>query len=182
MLSQHRFFIDITILILKHSCKSIAYELQSLQFWANMMTSSNGNFFRVTGHRWIPLTEASDAELWCFLWSVPEQTVEQTIETLVIWAVVVLIMMSLYWLPIFNLENYLFPSDRLLSAIVLVSNLLHVVCWAGGCGVWQGPVPCPLLIAKEGRMYRNTWNYLSKRSSDIHHRSIRHTILSWCWA
>ena len=44
-----------------------------------MMTSSNGNFFRVTGtlfggiftgHRWIPLTKASDAELWCFLWSV----------------------------------------------------------------------------------------------------------------
>ena len=42
-----------------------------------MMTSSNGNIFRVTdplcgeftGHRWIPHTEASDAELWCFLWS-----------------------------------------------------------------------------------------------------------------
>ena len=30
-----------------------------------------------TGHRWIPLTKASDAELWCFLWSAPEQTVEQ---------------------------------------------------------------------------------------------------------
>ena len=42
-----------------------------------MMTSSNGNIFRLTGplcgqfngHRWIPLTKASDAELWCFLWS-----------------------------------------------------------------------------------------------------------------
>ena len=32
-----------------------------------------------TGHRWIPLAEASDAELWCFLWSAPEQTVEQTL-------------------------------------------------------------------------------------------------------
>ena len=39
-----------------------------------MMTSSNGNFFRVTGplcgestgSRWIPSTRASDAELWCF--------------------------------------------------------------------------------------------------------------------
>ena len=37
------------------------------------MTSSNGNIFRVTGplrgkftgHRWIPHTKASDAELWC---------------------------------------------------------------------------------------------------------------------
>ena len=49
-----------------------------------MMTSSNGNFFRVTGplcgeftgHRWIPLTKTSDAELWCFLWPAPERTVE----------------------------------------------------------------------------------------------------------
>ena len=41
--------------------------------------------FRGTGiHRWIPLTKASDAELWCFLWSAAEHTVEQTIETLVI--------------------------------------------------------------------------------------------------
>ena len=24
-------------------------------------------------HMWIPLTKASDAELWCFLWSAPEQ-------------------------------------------------------------------------------------------------------------
>ena len=46
----------------------------------NMMTSSNGNIFRVTGHlcgeftgpRWIPNTKTSDAELWCFLWSTPE--------------------------------------------------------------------------------------------------------------
>ena len=46
----------------------------------NMMTSSNENIFRVTGppcgeftgHCWIPLTKASDAELWCFIWSAPE--------------------------------------------------------------------------------------------------------------
>ena len=45
-----------------------------------MMTSSNGNIFRATGHlcgeftghRWIPRTKASDAELWCLLWSAPE--------------------------------------------------------------------------------------------------------------
>ena len=44
-----------------------------------MMTLSNGNIFRITGllcreftgHRWIPRTKASDAELWSFLWSVP---------------------------------------------------------------------------------------------------------------
>ena len=64
-----------------------------------MMTSSNGNIFRVTGpswgdstgHCWIPLTKAIDAELWCFLWSWPEQTVVQTIKTPVIWDAIVVI-------------------------------------------------------------------------------------------
>ena len=50
------------------------------EIWYRMMTSSNRNFFRVTGllwgeftgHRWIPLTKVSDAELWCFLWSATE--------------------------------------------------------------------------------------------------------------
>ena len=45
-----------------------------------MMTSSNGNIFRITGHLcgefnspwWIHRTKASDAELWCFLWSGSE--------------------------------------------------------------------------------------------------------------
>ena len=49
-----------------------------------MMTSSNGNIFRVTGHlcgeftgpRWLLRTKASDAELWCFLWSASKYTVE----------------------------------------------------------------------------------------------------------
>ena len=68
------------------------------------MTSSIGNIFRVTGplwgestgHRWIPLIKASVAELWCFLWSPPEQTAEQTSETPVIWNAIALIMTSLY--------------------------------------------------------------------------------------
>ena len=45
-----------------------------------MTSSSNGNIFRVpgylcgefTGPRWISRTKASDAELWCFLWSASE--------------------------------------------------------------------------------------------------------------
>ena len=68
-----------------------------------LMTSSNGNIFRVTGllcgeftdHRCIPHTKASDAELWCFLWSTPEPTVEQIIETPVVWGSIVLIITSL---------------------------------------------------------------------------------------
>ena len=65
-----------------HTKSSVEYITNSLA-WAliaYMMTSSNGNVFRVTGHlcgeftgpRWIPHTKASDAELWCFLWSAPE--------------------------------------------------------------------------------------------------------------
>ena len=46
----------------------------------NMMTSTNENIFRITGHLcgeftghlWIPRTKASDAELWYFLWYAPE--------------------------------------------------------------------------------------------------------------
>ena len=38
--------------------------------------------------------KASYAELWCFLWSAPEQTIMQTIETLVIWDTIALIMTS----------------------------------------------------------------------------------------
>ena len=51
-----------------------------------MMTSSNGNIFRVTGHlcgeftgpRWIPHTKASDAELWCLLWSANKRLSKQS--------------------------------------------------------------------------------------------------------
>ena len=72
--------------------------------WSNlhMMTSSNGNIFRVTGpfygefigHR-CPITKGSDAELWCFPWSAPGQTVDQIIETPVIWDAIAPIMTSL---------------------------------------------------------------------------------------
>ena len=59
--------------ILTNLGKTIAFVIRLLV----VMTSSNGNCFCVTGplcgefngHRWIPLTKASDAELWCFLWS-----------------------------------------------------------------------------------------------------------------
>ena len=69
-----------------------------------MMTSWNGTIFRetgplcgeFTGNRGIPLTTASEAELWCFLWSAPEQT----IDTLVISDAIALIMTSLMTKPI----------------------------------------------------------------------------------
>ena len=68
-----------------------------------MGTSSKGSILRVngplrgesTGDQWIPLTKASEAELWYFLWSAPEQMAEQTIETPMIWDAVTFIIMSL---------------------------------------------------------------------------------------
>ena len=64
------------------------------------MTSSNGNVYRVigplcgefTGHRWILLTKASDAEFWYFILSAPVQTIVQIVETSVFWDSIALIM------------------------------------------------------------------------------------------
>ena len=68
-----------------------------------MMMSSNWNILHVTGplceesigDRWVPLTKASDAVHWYFLWLVPEPTIEQIIKTPVIWDAIVFIMTSL---------------------------------------------------------------------------------------
>ena len=56
-------------------------------------TSSNGNIFRVTsplcgeftGHRLIPLTKASDTELWCFVWSASAWTLSKQPPSRPIW-------------------------------------------------------------------------------------------------
>ena len=85
------------------ACNSVSNT--SLRRKCRMMTSSNGNIFRLTGllcgeltgHRWISRTKASDAELWYFLRSASEPTVEQTMETPVIWDAIALIMTSVQW-------------------------------------------------------------------------------------
>ena len=48
-----------------------------------------------TGHWWIPLTKASDADLWCFLWFTFEQTIEWTVDKPVIRDNIALTMKSL---------------------------------------------------------------------------------------
>ena len=122
-----------------------------------IMTSSNGNVFRVTGplwgestgHRWIPLTTASDAERRCFLWSTSEETVEQTIDTPVIWDAIAFIMTSVYCKLL--LPGNLFPCfsnqicDRPLCSINTVTS--HECCGDSNhcnsiiclivCSVWQ---------------------------------------------
>ena len=55
-----------------------------------------------TGHRWFPLTKASNAELCCFLWLAPEQTVEQTIGKPVIWDTIAHIITSLWYYQMYE--------------------------------------------------------------------------------
>ena len=55
--------------------KQLSKQSWGWSWWRHQMKT----FFRVTGplcreftgHRWFPLTKASDAELWCFVWSAP---------------------------------------------------------------------------------------------------------------
>ena len=61
---------------LPHENYGAWYHDTLISWWRHQMKT----FSRVTGHlcgeftgpRWIPRTKASDAELWCFLWSAPE--------------------------------------------------------------------------------------------------------------
>ena len=70
---------------------------------SRMMTSSNGRIFRVTGllcgeFTGSPVNSPRKGQwrgVWCFLWSAPEPTMEQTMETPVIWDAIALIMTSL---------------------------------------------------------------------------------------
>ena len=68
------------------------HQMEILSAWLALCEGGGGG--GCTGHRWIPLTKASDTELWCFLWSTPEQTVEQTIEMPAIWDAII---PSLWW-------------------------------------------------------------------------------------
>ena len=62
--------------------------------WRHQMETFPRYWPLVRGIHRSTLTKACDAELWCFLWSAPEQTVEQMIETPVIWDAITFIMVS----------------------------------------------------------------------------------------
>ena len=63
-------------------------------WWHYKMIMFSASLAFVTGG--FPSQKANNADLWCFLWSAPEQTVEQTFETPVIWDDITLIITSLY--------------------------------------------------------------------------------------
>ena len=72
-----------------------------------------------TVHRWIPRIKASDAELWCLLWSAPKPTVEQLMETPVIWEAIALIMTSLECRVLAHQERYWIPIILHLSLLIV---------------------------------------------------------------
>ena len=50
------------------------FDSRTLAWWGHQMETFSVLLAlcgKITGHRWIPLTKASDAELWCFLSSAP---------------------------------------------------------------------------------------------------------------
>ena len=109
----------------------------------DMMTSSNGNISSVTGplwgestgHRWILLTKTDDAELWCFLWYVPEQTVVQTTETPVVWGAIALSMTSLEWIRINDHNSLMLVILQVYFTLYSVNNILNLKSWE-----WMWPV------------------------------------------
>ena len=79
LLSRHPNTLATLMQVTRDPVRWIFLVLRVWRFSKIKMTSPNENIFRTTGpmcgksigHRWIPLTKASDAELWCFLWSLP---------------------------------------------------------------------------------------------------------------
>ena len=63
--------------------------------------------------RWILRTKARDVELWCFLWSAPEWTVEWTIVMLMIWDAIGPIWR--HWNNVHDQLTSLSPSDDIIG-------------------------------------------------------------------
>ena len=102
-----------------------------------MMTSSNGNILCVTGHlcgeftghRWIPHTKASEAELWCFLSSALRLNKQLSKQS---WG---------WWFetlsrPLWRhchcnemIHYQLFYSQRSIGSVAWISNYIHGFLW-----------------------------------------------------
>ena len=95
-------------MVLKHlashadifATSSLSQILQTSSWWRHQMEIFPFYWPIVKGIYWSPvdsLQKASDAELWCFLWSAPDQMDDQTIAMPVILDTVALIMTSLWY-------------------------------------------------------------------------------------
>ena len=75
------------------------------------------------------LTETSDAELWCFLWITPEQTVEQAIGTLVIWDAIALIITSIWCFSVAWYWSVLYISYGVAFTKAFVKSIDELTIW-----------------------------------------------------
>ena len=64
---------------------NIYSKMRSCLWWRQQMETFSALLVLCAGNSPVigefPITKANDTELWCFLWYVPEQTVEKTLET-----------------------------------------------------------------------------------------------------
>ena len=75
---------------------------------------------------------------WCFLWSMPEQTVNQTVETPAIWDATMLIKTSLSWIsnitriePVslsWCMHHFMLNRDAILTWIMTWSKVASLCC------------------------------------------------------
>ena len=109
------------------------------------MTSSNGNIFRVTGHlcgkftghRWISHTKASDAELWCLLWSAPwvnNREAGDLRRYLVHYDVIVMVHIcrwDITWQKELHISFHIMIYDRIKGVIIIRHESFHPSCFQG---------------------------------------------------
>ena len=99
--------------------------------------------------------KASDAELWCFLWSAPEPTVEQTMETLEIWDATTLIVTAFRCKTYFGQHN----SYTRLTQLGISSRGHYWNCYPG-----------VLYVKSLQLVWRKVISYTECRSSNESHR------------
>ena len=126
------------------------------------------------GDRWIPLTQASDTDIWCFLWSVPEQTVEQIIETPVIWDASALILTShhndtfkINWLHTSQHRVKLDSAHSCQICYLSIHLLYLVTCYAGKiCYIPYHYVDLNWFHAGKRWFFSYHYFYLDRRHAD----------------
>ena len=72
----------VSVAIDSDGVSSLWFLLLHAAWWRHQMEIFSALLALCEGYWWIPLTKASDAELWYFLWNVPGETVGQTIYVL----------------------------------------------------------------------------------------------------
>ena len=123
-------------------------------FVSSMMTAPNGNIYRVTGplcgefsgHRWIPLTKNSDAELWYFRRAHYDVTVMDDKVTNQMW--------SLWWLLVTSRHCHWYLCDAFLlgmatdsfpykTIILYLEKPSEPVTFVSKCPPYTLSLPCP---------------------------------------